>query len=130
MPASYSQNPEDYVKIDLILLPWAKARGLLVSKESTEKEDRFIQIIDDEGDSYALRLNDLQDDGSMSIVISENAINALRVPSDKMLTKAFTTKLTDLAQILDSAYAVATSWMHERGHSRSQDFHDGNAKAL
>ena len=103
-----------YSQIDPILVPWAKTHGLFVATQFKDEEVRSIQIVDDAGDSYGMWVDVPQADGSVTVAIAEHG-----APSRKIRRQTFTTRVAELGQTLDSAYAVAESWIRERGHTRT-----------
>jgi len=103
-----------YAQIDAVLVPWAKSHGLFVATQFKDEEVRSIQIVDDAGDSYGLWVDVPHEDGSVSVSVAEHG-----APSRKIRRQTFTTKVAELNQTLESAYAVAESWMRERGHTRT-----------
>jgi hypothetical protein len=108
-----------YSQIDAVLVPWAKTRGLFVATEFKDVDVRSIHIVDDAGDSYGLWIETPRADGSVTVGIAENATSGSRRLSQKIRKQIFTTNVSDLGQILESAYAVAEAWMRERGHTRT-----------
>jgi hypothetical protein len=103
-----------YTQIDPVLVPWAKTHGLFVATQFKDEEVRSVQIVDDAGDSYGLWVDLPREDGSVTVAIAEHT-----APSRKIRRQTFTTRIAELGQTLESAYAVAESWMHERGHTRT-----------
>jgi hypothetical protein len=103
----------DYLQIDPILYPWAKTHGLLVATQFKDSEVRSIQIVDDAADSYSLWINAPQENGSISVGITENTSRKSK------LRQHFITSLLDLDKTLEKAYAIAESWIREKGHTRT-----------
>ena len=103
-----------YTQIDTVLGPWTKTHGLFVATQFKDEEVRSIQIVDDAGDSYGLWVDLPRDDGSVSVSIAEQT-----TPTRKVRRQKYTTRVAELAETLESAYALAVSWMRERGHTRT-----------
>ena len=103
-----------YTQIDPVLVPWAKTHGLFVATQFKGEEVRSIQIVDDAGDSYGLWIALPREDDSVTVAIAEH-----KAPSRKARRQTFTTKIAELGETLESAYAVAESWIRERGHTRT-----------
>ena len=103
-----------YSEVDPILVPWAKTHGLFIATQFKNEEVRSIQIVDDVGDSYGLWVDAPQEDGLVTVAIAEHG-----APSRKIRRQTFTTRVAELGRTLESAYAIAESWIREKGHTRT-----------
>jgi len=104
----------NYLQIDPILYPWAKTHGLFVATQFKDEEVRSIQIVDDAADSYGLWISAPQENGLINIGIAENTSRKA-----KSRRQAFTSSLVDFGKTLEKAYAIAESWIQEKGHTRT-----------
>ena len=103
-----------YDPIDPVLVPWAKMHGLFVATQFKDEEVRSIQIVDDFGDSYGLWVDVPHEDGSVRVSIAEH-----EAQSRDNRRQTFDTSVKDLVPTLESVFAVAESWIRERGHTRT-----------
>ena len=103
-----------YSQIDPVLSTWAKTHGLFVATRFKDEEVRSVQIVDDAGDSYGLWVDVPQGNGLVTVSVTEHS-----KPKSKIRRQTFITSLGDLGETLESAYAIAESWIRERGHTRT-----------
>lgn len=106
--------------LDPALQPWAQRQGLYILTQSHhETEVRVITIVDDSGDTYGMDLAPLDAEELVSVTVYAAYVGKPPRFAGREQMHVFRCPISQLPETLDTAYSLAETWIHARGHTRT-----------